>query len=364
MAAIQIQTVTGPMPLHELGVCVTHEHVFLDSRDGFDPRPDRVAPDLKVSPETRPKVDLHPLAVLDNLLLDDLDVAVEELSQARSAGLATLVEATSLFTGREPARLVEASRRSGVRIVMGSGLYMERAIPENVRAYTEAELERLLDADFRDGVETPHGRVRPGVLGEVGVSAGFTDVERRSLRAAARVARLHGVPLSIHLPAWDMIGHAVLDEIEAATADIRGVLLGHLNPKAHDRNYMGSLAARGAWLGLDMMGNNLDYGEGRQSPDEETNVANLAGLIDAGLGDRVLLSSDVGQKNMLRRNGGQGYGHVIRMTLPSLVRRGVDEGRAQELAEANPRRWFAEAAGYPEASRSTNDRTSAAAPAG
>ncbi len=344
-----VWTVTGPVPLDGLGATVTHEHVFLDSRDGFTAKLEAVSPDLKVTRETRPEVDRHPLSVRDNLLLDDIDIAAEELSAARAAGLDTLVEATSLFTGRRPELLVEASRRSGVRIVMGSGLYLERAIPEAMRGWSEDDFVALIESDLLDGVETPHGRVRPGVIGEVGVSSRPTIAERRSLRAAARVAHRHRTPLSVHLPAWDAIGHVVLDEIEAVLPGLHGVLLGHLNPMAHDRGYLASLAARGAWLGLDMMGNNLDYGGGRKSPDEAANIANLAALVAEGLGDRLLLSSDVGQKNMLWRHGGQGYAHVLRSTLPCLIATGVDPHTAHALARCNPRNWFADAARVPPA---------------
>ncbi|MCU0899354.1 MAG: hypothetical protein MUC82_02540 [Cypionkella sp.] len=339
-----VQTVTGPVRVEDLGATVTHEHVFLDSRDGFSPRPEAISPDVTVTPATRAEVDRHPLAVLDNLLLDDLDIAVEELSRARTAGLATLVEATSLFTGRKPAQLIEASRRSGVQIVMGSGLYMERAIPAPMRDWSEDALMTLIETDLLVGEDTALGRVRPGVIGEVGVSSAFTALERRSLRAAARVAHGHGVPLSIHLPAWEKLGHAVLDEILAATGEVRGVLLGHLNPMAHDLPYMASLADRGAWLGLDMLGNSLDYGNGRKSPDDSINVANIAALLAAGLGRRLLLSSDVGQKNMLKRNGGQGYAHAIEHIVPQLMATHPEFGDMRDLTIANPRAWFTEAA--------------------
>lgn len=340
-----VQTVTGPVAVSSLGVTVTHEHVFLDSRDGFSPRPEAISPYLMVNAQTRAKVDRYPLSVLDNLLLNDLEIAVEELHTAREAGLCTLVEATSLFTGRQPARLLEAARASGVQIVMGSGLYMERAIPPYMRDWSETALMQVIEEDLLRGEETAHGRIRPGVIGEVGVSVQPTPIERRSLRAAARVAHRHGVPLSVHLPAWDKIGHDVLDDVLAATGDIRGVLLGHLNPMAHDLDYMTSLAERGAWLGLDMMGNALDYGNGRKSPDDATNVTNLSALLAAGLGTRLLLSSDVGQKNMLRRNGGQGYAHVLDRILPQLGQTGVTAQSALDLVTLNPRNWFIEAAG-------------------
>jgi phosphotriesterase-related protein len=231
-----------------------------------------------------------------------------------------------------------------MHIVMGSGFYMERAMPDHVRVLSEAEIADLLDADMRYGEATPTGIVRPGVMGEIGLSAEPTQAERRSLRAAARVAAAHGVPLSIHLPAWEQIGHVVLDEIENAVGQLRGVLLGHLNPMAHDTRYLGSLAERGAWLGLDMLGNALDYGGGRRSPNDETNLSNIMRLLDHGLGGRLLLSSDVGQKNMLLRNGGQGYAHAVSRILPTLAQRGADSTFCAEATRLNPARWFSEAA--------------------
>jgi len=343
-AQVMVQTVTGPVPVSNLGATVTHEHVFLDSRDGFSPEPDAIDPELRVTPDTRARVDRHPLAVLDNLLLDDPAIAVQELTLARRASLRTLVDATSLFTGRDPARLFDAASASGVQIVMGSGLYMERAMPAPMRDWSEDALMQFLETDLVQGEDTPRGRIRPGVIGEVGVSAQFTLAERRSVRASARVAHAHGVPLSLHLPAWDQLGHAILDEVLSSTGTIRGVLLGHLNPMAHDLDYMLSLAGRGAWLGLDMMGNALNYGQGRKSPDDTTNIANLSALLAAGLGPHLLLSSDVGQKNMLRGNGGQGYGHVLDRILPALDRIGLPAQTGYDLVTLNPRNWFLDAA--------------------
>ena len=342
---VMVQTVTGPLPVSKLGATVTHEHVFLDSRDGFSPRADAIDPNMSVTPQTRAAVDRYPLSVRDNLLLDDLDMAVQELRMARTAGLHTLIEATSLFTGRQAERLFSAAQASGMQIVMGSGLYMERAIPPHMRDWSEAALMQVIEDDLLQGEDTVHGRILPGVIGEVGVSADPTPLERRSLRGSARVAHAHGVPLSVHLPAWDKAGHDVLDEIVSATGTIRGVLLGHLNPMAHDLDYMVSLAERGAWLGLDMMGNALDYGQGRKSPDDATNIVNLQALLAAGLGPCLLLSSDVGQKNMLRANGGQGYGHVLDRILPALAKIGLPAQTGSALVTVNPRTWFLDAAG-------------------
>ena len=43
-------------------------------------------------------------------------------------------------------------------------------------------------------------------------------------------------------------------------------------------------------------------------------------------------------KSMLRRYGGQGYGHILEHILPMMVREGIDAGTARSLVTDNPAR--------------------------
>ena len=51
-------------------------------------------------------------------------------------------------------------------------------------------------------------------------------------------------------------------------------------------------------------------------------------LLDEGYERQLLLSQDVCMKMQLRRYGGHGYSHILRHTVPSLRRRGVDRADA------------------------------------
>jgi hypothetical protein len=53
-----------------------------------------------------------------NLLLDDVDVAVGEVSEFKAAGGGTMVEATTSGIAPSPARVQEVARRTGVNVVM------------------------------------------------------------------------------------------------------------------------------------------------------------------------------------------------------------------------------------------------------
>ncbi len=68
--------------------------------------------------------------------------------------------------------------------------------PAGPRAST-GSTERIL-TDLRDGEDG----VRPGIIGEIGVSADFTPAEQVSLRGALAAQVETGLPVQVHLPGW------------------------------------------------------------------------------------------------------------------------------------------------------------------
>lgn len=341
-----VQTVLGPVAAADLGPTLVHEHVLNDASSAWRPPAEgdengRLISETPVEIGFLGRLRDDPYLSRDNLVLDDEQVAAEELRHFADAGGRTLVDATVRGMGRDPGALQRISRSSGVAIVMGAGFYLERSHPPDVAGASEAELVDRIVGDIQDGVDG----VRAGVIGEIGVSPSFTDAERRVLRAAAKAQTLTGVPLSVHLPGWQRLGHDVLDIVEREGVDPGSVVLGHLNPSGDDPEYQESLARRGAWLGFDMLGMELRFpGEG-QSPSDEQSVAWLAGLIQSGHADRLLLSQDVFLKMLLRRYGGRGYAHVLTIVLERLAEHGIPAATTRSLVVDNPKRLFDIAAG-------------------
>ena len=93
-----------------------------------------------------------------------------------------------------------------------------------------------------------------GLIGEIGISCRFTPDEEKSLRAAGRASAATGVPIEVHLPGWERLGHRVLDILEQEGADLRHTVLCHMNPSFADKRYQRELAQRGAFLEYDMIG--------------------------------------------------------------------------------------------------------------
>lgn len=338
----QVVTVTGLVASTELGTCLSHEHILNDVTSwwhrteslGLDP--DEFAR-KKVGIDDVWDLRHDPFGNLDNCRLDDLEVAVEEVTRFAALGGRTIIEATGMSIGRDLAGLHSVSERSGVQIVAGTGFYLEASQPAEIASGTVDRLAELILADIRDG----ENGVRPGIIGEIGVSDRFTEAERRSLRAACLAQRETGLPMQVHLPAWFRLGDDVLDLVEGMGVAPSAVVLCHMNPSGPDPDYQRRLAKRGAWLQYDMVGAELYYADqGVQCTSDEQDAANIAALVRGGFGDRLLVSSDIFLKSLLRRYGGPGYGHVLQYFVPRLERHGLSANDVEQLLARNPRSLF------------------------
>ena len=344
---VSVQTVTGAKSSSDLGMTLVHEHLYADfSGYLWTPPEEWKAPltSRAVSPEIAWALREDPFFHPDNCRLDDVDASLAELAAFEAAGGATVVEVSNPGMGRDPAKLLDMAERSGLNIIMGSTWYIGETHDDALRSASICDLAEHLLAEVTDGAEGTG--IRPGVLGELGISSTITDSEERCLRAAARVQVTTGLPLIVHLPGWDRLGHRVLDIVEEEGAAPSSVVLGHMNPSGPDLDYQAGLAARGAWLGYDMVGMGFHYADhGGQAPSPDDDAAAVARLMLEGFTDRVLVSHDVFVKAMWTRNGGNGMAYIPRLFLPRLVRRhGVEAQAALDLLTKNPAELFRTAA--------------------
>ncbi|MFC0400000.1 phosphotriesterase family protein [Paraburkholderia rhizosphaerae] len=342
-----VMTVRGPVPVDEMGVTLMHEHILIDASNKWVPASccgGRHTGEEKVHIGILGALRMNPLMNRDNCRLLDVDLAVDELMKFRERGGATVVDPTNIGIGRNPVALQQVSRRTGLHVVMSTGFYLEPSHPAYVRERSIDDLaEQLM---FEVGALDRKPDVIAGLIGEIGVSAAFTDEETKSLRGAARASAATGVPLSVHLPGWARHGHRVLDIVEEEGADLRHTVLCHMNPSHADVDYQHTLARRGAWLEYDMIGMDYYYAdEDAQSPSDEENARAIRALIDAGYGGRLLLSQDVFLKMMLTHYGGFGYGYILEHFVPRLKRHGVTDEQIGTMLVDNPARVFSRGTG-------------------
>ncbi len=302
---VMVETVHGPIPADQLGMTLTHEHLFAQW----------VARAAVGETESRP-VDAtmqwllteNPAYTMDNLVHNDVPGIAEELGWFTAQGGRTIIDCTLPEIGRSVSALQEIATHAGINIVMGSGWYLER-FDEDRSDTSIDELVEQLTLELTEGVDGTG--IKPGIIGEIGVSPLFTDSERLRLRAAARVQKRVGVPLVIHMPGWQRrapeVLQIVLDEEGVAPG---AVVLCHMDPSGEDATYQRAVGERGVWMEFDMIGKNTWFeGEG-QSPSPEQTANAVARLIAQGFAGQILLSHDLGAKSDWTRYGANGLGFI------------------------------------------------------
>ncbi len=345
---VKIQTVTGEIESAEMGLTLTHEHLFNIVTPWWHPPYDDSARskelvDEKVSITNVWELRHDPFLNKDNCALDDIESAIVEVKRFAAQGGRTILEACAdQGNGRDPEGLARISRESGLNVVMGSGIFLD---PVHGPEHLDGSVREIADRIVRDLTVGAQGtNIRAGFIGEIFVGQPFTNRERNSLAGACLAQRETGVPIQIHMPGWYRLGDEVLDFVAAQGVPMQSVVLCHSNPSGDDYEYQTRLLKRGIYLQYDMIGMQVFYAD-QQAPctSDEDDARNIARLVQAGFGDRVLMSQDIFMKILLRANGGPGYGHIVEFFLPRLARHGVPLQQGIAMMTDNPRRLFEEA---------------------
>ena len=337
-----VMTVNGPINSGDLGVTLMHEHLQNDCSCWWNPPKDPARQYLAEGPvriEILSELRQDPFVNKHNIALDEMDLCIEEIGAFARAGGRSVVDPTCRGIGRDPVKLRRIAAESGLNIVMGAGYYLASSMPDEVARLSIDDIADQIVTEALHGTDGTDAKI--GLIGEIGVSSGFTASEEKSLRGAARAQVRTGLPLMVHLPGWFRLGHRVLDIAEAEGADLSHTVLCHMNPSHDDRDYQRSIAERGAFVEFDMIGMDYFYADQQvQCPGDDEVARAILRLADAGHLDRVLLSQDVFIKMMLTRYGGNGYAFVQRHFLPRLQRHGMDAALCAMLMTTNPRRVF------------------------
>lgn len=349
-----VTTVLGPVPAQELGVVLPHEHLLIDTTCYYQPPAEASARALGESPVEITKLGLlrrNLYLLRDNLVLADVDTAVEEAMEFRKLGGGAIVDLSLPDIGRDPLALQTISRLTGLHVVMGCGHYVHHAHPPSLDDEpVEAIAERLI-GEVTGGVADTG--VRPGIIGEIGTWDPLHPNEEKVLRAAARAQRATGLAITVHVHIAARRGNEVLSILEQEGADPARVVLGHLDIAfghldtdfEQVLDYHRALAARGCYIEYDTCGAEVFAPGSPETPPfwtalDLTRARAIARLFEEGFGDRILVSHDVFTKAQLLRYGGFGYGHILRDFQYRLREVGLGDAEARQLLEDNPQRML------------------------
>lgn len=311
----QVITVTGPIDPSELGVTLAHEHLWFD-------------------------ISTHS-GRADNLV-QDVALVAGELTRYRESGGRSVVETTCIGIGRDPVQLRAISEASGVNIISGISFYQEETWPQWVR---DANVDELADFFIRE-LDIGTGGVRAGLIAELTSHNEMEprperyrmrDCEVKMFQAAAIAQQRTGVAISTHA-SLGRAGHAQLDVLEAAGADLSRVVIGHCDAHYHDDpqldlDYYLPILERGACCQFDLVGWDVF------APDD-VRADRLATLIGMGWGNRMLLATDTCRRSQLHAGGGRGYDFLLRDFLPRLRESGITEKQIETMLVDTPREMF------------------------
>ena len=321
-----VNTVRGPVEASDLGRTLMHEHVFVRSPE--------IEMNWPTGWERRTQV----------------AQAAERLQELHDNGIGTIVDLTVPGLGRDIELVQEVAEQVPLHIVVATGYYTYDVLPHyfdmRVAAMQPSGMDALDEFFLHDIEEGIAGTgVRPGILKCATDEHGLTAPVERVLRAAARVHRRTGVPISTHTHARSKRGLDQQRVFGDEGVDPGRVVIGHSGDST-DLEYLQGLITAGFTLGMDRFGVDVYCTTADR-------VDTVAKLCEQGYAGQLVLSHDASchidwfDPAMLRSAvPNWHFLHISHDVLPALRERGVTEEQIDEMLVEAPRRILDHGPGY------------------
>lgn len=337
---MKVNGVLGPLTRNELGVITPHEHIFINLSNFFVNHPVRGIEDPTTAPvkmEYLGELNRDPYALLDNLIMDDYDTQLKEILRFKAAGGHTVVDATMPGIGREPAKLAQIARDSGLNVIMGTGYYVASSHPDKMKEMTCEEIAEEMIREIEVGVDG----VKAGVIGEIGISEVFNEEERRVLKASAIAHKKTGVGVLVHINPWTTNGLEAAQILLDAGVSPERIVVSHIDVENREEYVLG-LLKMGVYVEFDNFGKEYyvnqevrNDGYGCFVTDVQR-VQFMRKLIDMGYLNQIVMSCDVCLKTCLRTYGAWGYDHVLVNVVPMMLEAGITQEQIDIMLTKNP----------------------------
>ncbi len=299
-------TTLGALAADQLGMILPHEHIF---------------------------VDLGPIEAASYRNADSADVIRvmgPEIAKIQAQGVTALVECTPVGVGRRADIDLAVSLATGLPVVLPTGIYREPWVPPWAQAASETELCDWMMGELTEQIET--SGVRAAWIKVSASDDGITPCERKILRAAARA----GIATNAIIGSHTIRGHVVRDQVdilEAAGYRADRFIWIHTQAEPDFALHL-AMAERGVWLEYDGIGN---------PKNDAVFIDRILRILDAGYGEKLLLSQDRGWYDPSKPGGGvpQPYTYLYEHFLPKLRTASVEEAMITQLTQVNPFQAYA-----------------------
>jgi phosphotriesterase-related protein len=312
-----VETVKGPVPLSDMGVTLTHEHLFTKNREIEDnwPDPEWLGEDAMV------------------------DKAVAMLADLKAKGIDTIIDLTVPGLGRYIPRIQRVAERSDVHIVVATGFYTFDALPTYFTTHRPGgavdgpdPLPAFFVRDIQDGIADTG--VKAAVIKVAVDSAGITPDLERVLEAAATAHLETGATITTHTHAAEFRGRDQQEFLGKLGVPLEHVVIGH-SGDSEDIDYLLELIDNGSLLGMDRFGMT-------QVLADDKRIDMVVALCERGYADRLTLSHDAGvfsintpPSNRSSVSPDWRHDHLSVDVLPVLRERGVTDAQIRQMMVDN-----------------------------
>jgi phosphotriesterase-related protein len=303
----QLITTLGPKRADEMGLILPHEHIFVDLRTADQP------------------------GYAQAEAAEVIELMAPEIAKAQAAGVTAIVECSTVGVGRRADLDRAVSEATGCPLIVPTGIYREPWIPGWAHAASEAELREWMLGELQGEIEA--SGVQAGWIKLSAGDDGLTTTEIKILRAAAAAGAVTNAAIGSHTIRGRVVRDQ-LDLIEALGYTPERFIWIHTQAEPDFKLHL-ELARRGAWIEYDAIGS--------EAFDDDFFVQCIQRVLEAGLGQRLLLSHDRGWYDPAQPGGGvpKPYTYLSQYFLPKLRAAGLDEATLQQLTHTNPFQAFA-----------------------
>lgn len=317
----QVMTVLGPISSDKLGVTLMHEHMTFAYPGWYA--------DESVVPYDREDIEAR---------------CLKTLMELKALGIQTIVDPSMADTGgRDPILLQNLAKKSGMNIIVATGLYFEK---EGAPLYFK-RLQRM-GRNLEDDIYELFMKEITVGIGKSGVKAGLikvatddpkiTDYEQTIMRAAVRAAKATGLPITTHCQG-KTIGPVQQELFLKLGANPKKIIIGHQNNSVDINYHLSQLKTPDFFIGFD-----------RTSLGPVKAEDSIISLVKQGYANRLMLSHDaifvwLGRPFSIPDKLKPIYGtwhptYIHKKLIPKMKAAGITDEQIKTILVDNPRRFF------------------------
>jgi predicted metal-dependent phosphotriesterase family hydrolase len=311
-----VRTVLGDIPLHSLGHCQCHEHLFIAKGKSYELNP--------------------------SLWMDDLMAAISELEMYSAAGGRTLVDAQPTGCGSMPEELLKASVVSKVNIIASCGFHKLCFYPKSHWIF-ENECEILtqyfiqdietglaLDADFH--IPSIRCLGKAGVIKTAIDKDGLTDRYKVLFSAAAAASRFTGVPIMVHTEAGTPLCELV-NFLSNKGISPEAIIICHIERSLENMKEKIVLLKEGVYFQCDTIGRPKYH-------DDISEASFLYAIAEAGYIQKLLIGLDTTRERLKCYGASIGLDYILKSFLAVMLAMRFTQKQIEEICIINPGRAF------------------------